>query len=84
MDWAAVEQVFPTVARNSVRQRISRLSEEPAAETYLRNLEETWYKLWMQHRGTETLPDQNPDSPSEFDLVKHLEFLREHLDKASL
>ena len=84
MDWAAVEQVFAGISRNSVRQRIARLSEEPATESYLRHLEEAWYKLWMQHRGTIALPDENLESASDFDLVKHLEFLRSHINKTTL
>jgi hypothetical protein len=84
MDWGAVEQVFPNVPRNSVRQRVSRLSEEPAAATYIRRLEDTWHDLWVKHRGTDILPDPNPDSASEFDMITHVQFLRDHIDKTAL
>jgi oxalate---CoA ligase len=84
MEWAAAEQAFPSLPRNSVRQRVDRLSKEPGVEAYLRRLEDKWYELWIQHRGTQLLPDPEPSSVSGFDLVKHLKFLRAHVDKSSL
>lgn len=84
MEWAAAEQAFPGLPRNSVRQRVERLSKDPAVEAYLRRLEDRWYDLWMQQKGTPLLPDSEPTSVSNFDLVKHLKFLRTHVDKVSL
>jgi oxalate---CoA ligase len=84
IDWAALEQVFPAVPRNSVRQRIVALKEIPGAEAYLKRLEDMWYDLWLQHRGTENLPDGDPQSPSKFDLISHVEFLRRHIDKNAM
>lgn len=84
MEWGAVEQVFMNLPRNSVRQRIARLTEEPAAESYLRRLEEKWHELWLQYRGTEALSDDNIESATEFDLIRHVEFLRANVDKAAL
>ncbi|KIM47907.1 hypothetical protein M413DRAFT_439604 [Hebeloma cylindrosporum] len=84
LDWAAFEQVFPTVPRNTVRQRLSHIKETPGNEAYLRRLEDTWYELWLKYRGTAVLPDGDYQSPSQFDLVKHIEFLRANLDKNAL
>jgi len=84
LDWAALEQVFPAVPRNSVRQRIVALKEVPGAEAYLKRLENRWYDLWSQHRGTENLPDDDPGSHSNFSLIRHVEFLRRHIDKNAL
>lgn len=84
IDLAALSQAFPAVPRNSVRQRIVHLRESPGADTYLQRLEDKWYDVWMQHRGTEVLPDDDPDSPNNFDMVAHLEFLRKHVDKNAL
>jgi len=84
LDWAAFEQVFPTVPRNTVRQRLSHIKETPGNEAYLRRLEDTWYELWMKYRGTKHLPDGDYQSPSQFDLVKHIEFLRTNIDKNAL
>lgn len=84
LDWAAFEQVFPAVPRNTVRQRLAHIKEIPGNETYLNRLEDRWYELWTQHRGTSLLPDDDPQSPSNFNLVKHLEFLRQHIDKNAL
>ena len=51
---------------------------------YLQRLEDAWYNLWVLHRGTPQLPDPNPKSVTDFDLVAHLTFLRAHIDKPSL
>jgi hypothetical protein len=84
MDWFALRQIFPAVPRNSLRQRISSLKELQSNEVYMRRLEDQWYRLWKQYRGTEHLPDLNPQSQTDFDLVKHLEFLRKFVDKNAL
>ncbi|KAF8973687.1 hypothetical protein BDZ97DRAFT_1900484 [Flammula alnicola] len=84
LDWAAFEQVFPSVPRNTVRQRLSHIKETPGNEAYLRRLEDTWYDLWLTHKGTPELPDDNDRSTSDFDLIKHIEFLRTHIDKNAL
>ncbi|PPQ63697.1 hypothetical protein CVT24_004277 [Panaeolus cyanescens] len=84
LDWAAFEQVFPAVLRNTVRQHLDGIKETPGNEAYLRRLEDAWYDLWLKHRGTADLPDDNVESPSNFDLIKHIEFLRAHIDKNAL
>ena len=86
LDWAALGQIFePTVPRNSVRQRIVRLVRDtPGGEAYARRLEDKWHDLWIRHRGTDLLPDDDPDSPSNFDLPIHIKFLRSHIDKNAL
>jgi hypothetical protein len=40
--------------------------------------------LWMKHKGTPLLPDDDDTSPSNFDLITHLEFLRANVDKNAL
>jgi len=85
MDWSAVTQVFPVLAQNSVRQRMDGLTKDsPPTRAYLQRLEDAWYNLWMRHRGTPQLPDPNPKSMTDFDLITHLMFLRAHIDKPSL
>ncbi|KAF8640756.1 hypothetical protein AX17_000406 [Amanita inopinata Kibby_2008] len=84
LDWGAFEQVFPAVPRNTVRQRLTHIREAPGSEAYLKRLEERWHELWMQHRGTPALPDDDPLSLTNFDLAKHIEFLRAHVDKNAL
>lgn len=84
LDWGAFEQVFPAVPRNTVRQRVAHLREATGGETYLNRLEDTWYHLWIQHRGSAHLPDEYPMSPINFNLVQHVEFLRKHIDKNAL
>lgn len=81
LDWAAYEQVFPAVPRNSVRQRVARMKEDPTMDAYLKRLEDSWHSVWEQHRGTPSLPDPDPSSVHNFDLALHVEFLRSHVDK---
>ncbi|KAG2123565.1 hypothetical protein DEU56DRAFT_45236 [Suillus clintonianus] len=84
IDLSAFDQVFPAVPRNSVRLRLSHLRENTGEEVYMKRLEDRWHDLWAQHRGTEHLPDEDPQSPSNFDIVNHIEFLRKHVDKNAL
>jgi len=84
LDWGAFEQVFPSVPRNTVRQRLAHIKETPGNEAYLRRLEDTWYDIWLKYRGTPLLPDEDFQSASNFDLIKHVEFLRAHVDKNAM
>ncbi|THH29725.1 hypothetical protein EUX98_g4460 [Antrodiella citrinella] len=84
LDWAALEQVFPAVPRNSVRQRVGSLKEQAGGEAFMKRLEDKWYELWLQHRGTDALPDPDPESASNFDIIAHVKFLRNHVDKTAL
>ena len=79
-----MEQIFPAVPRNSVRQRLVHLKETPGTETYLTRLEEKWYDVWVQYRGTEALPDPDPASATNFDLAAHIKFLRKYIDKNAM
>ncbi|KAJ1300711.1 hypothetical protein OPQ81_002356 [Rhizoctonia solani] len=84
IDWSALEQVFPGVQRSCVRQRISSLEGLPGASTYYRQLDAAWSSVYQQHRGSEALPDPNPDSLKDFDLPAYITFLRQNIDKAAL
>lgn len=84
VEWGAFELVFPAVPRNSVRQRMVTLREAPGADAYLKRLEDRWYDIWVLHRGTDDLPDEDLQSASNFDIVKHVEFLRRYIDKNAM
>ncbi|CAE6432020.1 unnamed protein product [Rhizoctonia solani] len=84
IDWSALEQVFPGVQRSCVRQRISSLEGLPGAAMYYRRLDAAWASIYQQHRGSDVLPDPNPDSVKDFDLPAYITFLRQHIDKAAL
>ncbi|KAF8559362.1 hypothetical protein OG21DRAFT_1594769 [Imleria badia] len=84
LDLSAFDQVFPAVPRNSVRQRITHLRDNAAEDLYMKRLEDQWYSIWLQYRGTPHLPDEDPGSPSNFNLINHIEFLRKHVDKNAL
>ena len=84
LDWGALEQVFPAVPRNTVRQRVGSLREQPGAEAYFKRLEDRWHEIWLKYLGTAELPDDDPTSPTNFDIVTHIKFLRSHIDKNAL
>ncbi|KAL0950736.1 hypothetical protein HGRIS_007510 [Hohenbuehelia grisea] len=84
LELAALDQVFPAVPRNTVRQRHAAIRDAPGNEAYLKRLEDKWHELWVKHRGTAELPDDDLQSASNFDLVKHIKFLRQHIDKNAL
>lgn len=84
MDWTASEIAFPALNRNSVRSRVSRLREDVAYEAYIIRLEEAFFALWLSYKGTDELPDDNPTSFSDFDIIAWINFLRSKIDKAAL
>ncbi|KAG9026312.1 hypothetical protein FRB95_009009 [Tulasnella sp. JGI-2019a] len=84
MNWQAVDQVFPGINSDGVRQRILRLRSDPATETYIMNLEQAWYTLWKANRGTPDLPDPHPENAKDFDLITHIEYMRRRIDKEQL
>lgn len=84
LDYGALDQLFPTERRDKARLRIKHLRERPGAEGYLRRLEAAWTDVWKKYRGTAALPDENPTSPTNFNLKVHIEFLRRHVDKNAL
>ncbi|KAH7915130.1 hypothetical protein BJ138DRAFT_998508 [Hygrophoropsis aurantiaca] len=84
IDLSPFDQIFPPVPRNSVRNRVAHLRENPADDAYMKRLEDRWYALWSQYRGTIHLPDEDPQSLSNFNIIEHIEFLRKHIDKNAL
>jgi transcription factor C subunit 3 len=84
MDWGAAEQVFRNIPRNSVRQRVNVLQQDSGTDSYMRRLEQKWNEVWVSHRGTDILSDEDATSATNFDLIQHVEFLRQHIDKNAL
>jgi hypothetical protein len=84
VELSALEQVFTVPPRNAVRMRVATMREQPNVDAYMKRLEEHWGQLWRQYRGTDDLPDADPTSTTNFDLIEHIEFLRRHIDKTAL
>jgi hypothetical protein len=84
MEWGAVQQIFVNLPRNSVRQRVSSIRQDQTVESYLSRLEDKWHELWLDDRGTNALPDHNPDSATDFPLLEHIKYLRDNIDKNAL
>ncbi|KIR74664.1 hypothetical protein I310_00938 [Cryptococcus deuterogattii CA1014] len=81
---AAMSQLYPRITASTFRMRIMKIAGEPGKLAYLERLEQAWYELWLKHRGTEELPDENVESSVEFDLKAHIDYLRKHVDKRTL
>ncbi|KAJ7693612.1 hypothetical protein B0H17DRAFT_1059213 [Mycena rosella] len=84
VDYGAIKQAFPGVSKVSVRLHMKTIREEATMSAYLSRLEDYWHALWMKYRGSALLPDEDPLSPTKFDLIAHIEFLRKHIDKNAL
>ncbi|OCF33220.1 hypothetical protein I316_04961 [Kwoniella heveanensis BCC8398] len=80
----AMNQLGLGVQVQTFLTRLRKITAEPGRLAYLEKLEQAYYDLWQEHRGTEKLPDENRDSPKDFDLKKHTQFLRANVDKRSL
>lgn len=81
----AMLQIFPDVRLPAIWLRLKKvLTDQPGRQSYLERLTEAWSKLWHEKRGTEELPDEYPNSNTEFDLRAHLVYLRQNISKQSL
>ena len=80
--WEPALQVFPAMDRNSYRNRVIKLLV--GNEGYAQRLENAWHELWLRHRGTNRLSDDDPTELNKFDLAEHIMFLRKNVDKDSL
>ena len=82
--WGPAESVFPPVRANNIRNHFHKYIAQPGAANYMERLERAWHHLWKTHRGRPELPDANPTSPEGCDLITHVQFLRNYLDKRKL
>jgi hypothetical protein len=64
--------------------RLRKYLTRPGKQIYFDRVVDAYHELWMIHRGTEALPDPNPDSPHDFDLKKHLEFFRGRIPRTEM
>ncbi|KAL1410906.1 hypothetical protein Q8F55_001849 [Vanrija albida] len=80
----AMSQIFPQLQHQVVRSKIKKLLEIPGREAYFRRLEDSFYSLLIEHRGSAELPDPNPGSHVDFDVRAHVNFLRQRINKNHL
>ena len=81
VSYATVSQILPDLPAASYRSRITRLTRHTSEAAYLERLTVAWDAMWKEHRGEPDLPDKAPYIDSEFDLEKHVAYLRSHIDK---
>lgn len=79
-----MEQLFPGCLPVTFLARLKKTICTPERESYLNLLENMWYGIWTKLRGTDELPDPNPDSNMDFDLKHHVEVLRRKVNKNKL
>jgi hypothetical protein len=82
--WSPAESVFPPVRANNIRIHFNKYIAQPGAASYMDRLEQAWYKLWKTHRGRPELPDNDPTNPEGCDMIAHIQFLRNYLDKRKM
>ncbi|WWD18115.1 hypothetical protein CI109_102564 [Kwoniella shandongensis] len=80
----AMSQYYPEVSTQTFLARLKKIVLQPGKQAYLDRLEQAWFDVWTDYRGTAELPDENVDSSTEFDLKSHVQFLRSKVDKKSL
>lgn len=64
--------------------RLKKILDLPGQQAFFDKLVSAWTHVWLEHRGTDLLPDHNPESVNDVDMVRHLSFLRERVDKSAL
>jgi hypothetical protein len=77
----AMTQIFPNIGDQVLRTKLKKLLEQPGREAFYHRLEDAFYYLWVDNRGSAELPDPNPGSHTDFDLKRHVDFLRERVNK---
>lgn len=81
----ALSQLWPEVDPKRVGERVKRwLKEREAHVAYFDRLCMAWEKQVKLHRGNPELPDPNPNSLNDFDLLAHVLFLRQNVKKGIL
>lgn len=78
---AAVAQVLGPGSGQIWNSHLKKILLGAGKLAYLERLSEVWYDIWIKHRGKPELPDDHPGSNTEFDLARHIEFLREKINK---
>lgn len=77
-------QIFPDVGVQTFLMRLKKVLAPPRKQAYFERLEDAWHLIWKQHRGTDALPDADPDSMTDFHLAAHVKFLRENVVKFNM
>lgn len=81
-EFGVLARVFPGIPYNSARTRVHKLLN--ANPAYCKRLEKVWSDLWLRYRGTNELPDPNPNDLKDFDILAHIKFLRSNVDKTAM
>jgi hypothetical protein len=83
-NWKALNQIFPDPSATSLKNRYEHLCKAVGEQAYLDQLEAEWDKIWATHRDGDELDDLDPKSPTDFDLMAHIQFLRRHINKLAV
>ena len=80
----ATERIILNVGHQTLLTKLKAQMKMPGKKAYFERLTDAWYDLWKQYRGTPELPDPNVNSITDFDIRKHLTFLRARIHKPSM
>lgn len=80
----AMTQVITDIGLVAIHNHIKRLLASPGKQAYFERLVDAWHDIWIMYRGTDELPDPDPNSMTDFDLIKHLEFFRLKIVKSNV
>ncbi|KAK4704007.1 hypothetical protein P7C70_g2212, partial [Phenoliferia sp. Uapishka_3] len=82
--YAAMEQLFEGFPAPKLRQFFLRLVQKEEDRAYHERLKDAWSAVWNVKRGTDELPDPEPESMTDFDLAIFLRCLRANVNKQAL
>lgn len=82
--WAPLEPLFDGIAADKIRQHYTRLLSKKEEQLYTERLIDAWTQVWNAKRGTQELPDDQPNSMVAFDIAPFVRCLRANIDKTSL
>jgi hypothetical protein len=67
-----------------LKTRRDNLLKRPGETAYVDLLRAAWEDVWSHARGTDALPDANPEGLTGFGLSDHIVYLRQHVNKSNL
>jgi hypothetical protein len=77
-------KLFPDVNPQTLFNHMRAILKLPGKQLYFDKLVDAWYDVYQEFVGTADLQDDHRDSATDFDLIKHVEFLRRKVNKFTL
>lgn len=81
---AVMKEIFPQIGDQVLRAKVKKLLEPPGKAAYYERLEDAVANILDEFQGTDSLPDPNPGSITQFNLQLYVDFVRTKINKALL